>query len=55
MTKALQITTEITDQICEKLMSGVPLDSYLRSQRFAKPCKQIIQQMDRQDEASIIC
>ena len=25
MTKALQITTEITNQICEKLMSGVPL------------------------------
>ena len=25
MTKALQITTEITKQICEKLMSGVPL------------------------------
>ena len=25
MTKALQITTEITNQICEKLMSGIPL------------------------------
>ena len=25
MTKALQITTETTNQICEKLMSGVPL------------------------------
>ena len=25
MTKAFQITTEITNQICEKLMSGVPL------------------------------
>ena len=25
MTKALQITTEITNQMCEKLMSGVPL------------------------------
>ena len=25
MTKTLQITTEITNQICEKLMSGVPL------------------------------
>ncbi len=25
MTKALQITTEITNQICEKLMSGLPL------------------------------
>ena len=25
MTKALQITTEITNQICEKLMSRVPL------------------------------
>ena len=25
MTKALQITTEITNKICEKLMSGVPL------------------------------
>ena len=25
MTKALQITTEITNQICEKLMSGGPL------------------------------
>ena len=27
MTKALQITTEITNQICEKLMSGVPHSS----------------------------